>query len=36
MTLLEYDYSHMNIIKDDFFVEQAKKDGILSYEKCRV
>lgn len=33
-TLLEYDFSHMNTIKDSFFVEQVKKDGIVIYEKC--
>lgn len=35
-TLLEYDYTHMETIKDDFFVEQIIKDGIVIYEKCRV
>lgn len=35
-TLLEYDYSHMETIKDDFFVEQIIKDGIVIYEKCRI
>lgn len=35
-TLLEYDFSHMNTVKDKFFVEQVKKDGVVIYEKCRV
>lgn len=35
-TLLEYDYSHMNYIKDDFFKEQVKNDGVVIYEKCTV
>lgn len=35
-TLLEYDFSHMGTIKDDFFIDQIKKDGIVIYEKCRI
>ncbi|WP_243444931.1 nucleotidyltransferase domain-containing protein [Romboutsia maritimum] len=35
-TLLEYDFSHMNTVKDSFFIEQVKKDGIVIYEKCRI
>ncbi len=35
-TLLEFDFSHMNSIQDDFFVEQVKKEGIIIYEKCWV
>lgn len=35
-TLLEYDFSDMNSVKDEFFIEQVKKDGIVIYEKCRV
>lgn len=33
-TLLEFDFSHMNSIQDEFFVEQVTKDGIIIYEKC--
>lgn len=32
-TLLEFDFSHMNKIHDEFFVEQVTKDGIIIYEK---
>lgn len=35
-TLLEFDFSEMNKIKDDFFREQIEKDGVLLYEKCRI
>jgi predicted nucleotidyltransferase len=35
-TLLEYDFSHMNIVKDQFFIEQVNKEGIIIYEKCRI
>lgn len=35
-TLLEYDFSDMNTVKDEFFIEQVKKEGIVIYEKCRV
>lgn len=33
-TLLEFDFSDMNNIRDEFFIEQVEKDGILLYEKC--
>ena len=36
LTLLEFDFSDMNKVKDDFFIEQIKKDGIIIYEKCRI
>lgn len=35
-TLLEYDFSHINVIKDAFFIEQVEKDGIVIYEKYRI
>lgn len=35
-TLLEYDYTHMGTVKDEFFLEQIKKEGIVIYEKCRI
>lgn len=35
-TLLEYDFAHMDIIKDKFFIEQVDKDGIIIYEKYRI
>ncbi|MGL4912299.1 MAG: nucleotidyltransferase domain-containing protein [Romboutsia sp.] len=35
-TLLEYDFSHINIVKDEFFIEQVNKEGIIIYEKCRI
>lgn len=35
-TLLEYDFSHMNTVKDQFFIEQVNKEGIIIYEKCRI
>ena len=33
-TLLEFDFSDMNNIRDEFFIEQVEKEGILLYEKC--
>ena len=33
-TLLEFDFSDMNNIVDDFFIEQVEKAGIVLYEKC--
>ena len=33
-TLLEFDFSDMNNIVDDFFIEKKKKEGIVLYEKC--
>lgn len=33
-TLLEFDFSDMNIVSDEFFIEQIKKEGIVIYEKC--
>ena len=33
-TLLEFDFSDMNVICDEFFIEQIKKEGIVIYEKC--
>lgn len=35
-TLLEYDFSDMNTVKDQFFIEQVNKEGITIYEKCRI
>lgn len=35
-TLLEYDFSDMNKMKDEFFIEQVNKDGIVIYEKYRI
>lgn len=32
-TLLEFDYSDMKNIFDDFFIEQINKEGIIIYEK---
>ncbi|MGL5087254.1 MAG: nucleotidyltransferase domain-containing protein [Clostridium sp.] len=32
-TLLEFDFANMNIIKDELFLEQVRKDGIVIYEK---
>ena len=32
-TLLEFDFSDMNSVCDEFFIEQIKKEGILIYEK---
>ena len=33
-TLLEFDFSDMNNIVDDFFIEQVEKEGLVLYEKC--
>lgn len=33
-TLLEFDFSDMNNIVDNFFIEQVEKEGIVLYEKC--
>ena len=33
-TLLEFDFSNMNNIVDNFFIEQVEKEGIVLYEKC--
>ena len=33
-TLLEFDFSDMNMVSDEFFIEQIKKEGIVIYEKC--
>lgn len=33
-TLLEFDFSDMKAIDDEFFLEQIKKEGIVIYEKC--
>lgn len=32
-TLLEFDFSNMNTIKDELFVQQVNKEGITIYEK---
>lgn len=32
-TLLEFDYSNMNAIIDELFIEQVQKEGIVIYEK---
>lgn len=32
-TLLEFDFSDMNNVSDEFFIEQIKKEGIIIYEK---
>ncbi|MBN1054994.1 nucleotidyltransferase domain-containing protein [Clostridium botulinum] len=34
-TLLEFDFSDMKNIKDEFFKEQINKDGVTIYEKHR-
>ncbi|WP_252214378.1 MULTISPECIES: nucleotidyltransferase domain-containing protein [unclassified Clostridium] len=34
-TLLEFDFSDMKNIKDEFFKEQINKDGVIIYEKYR-
>ncbi|AOR23748.1 nucleotidyltransferase domain-containing protein [Clostridium taeniosporum] len=34
-TLLEFDFSDMKNIKDEFFKEQISKDGVIIYEKHR-
>ena len=33
-TLLEFDFSDMNNVIDDFFIEQVEREGITLYEKC--
>ena len=33
-TLLEFDFSDMSNLVDDFFIEKKKKEGIVLYEKC--
>ena len=33
-TLLEFDFSDMNVACDKVFIEQIKKEGIVIYEKC--
>lgn len=33
-TLLEFDFSNMNTIEDELFIEQVTKEGIILYEKC--
>lgn len=32
-TLLEFDFSNMNSIKDKLFIEQVNKEGVIIYEK---
>lgn len=32
-TLLEFDFSDMNTVKDEFFIEQVNKEGVTIYEK---
>ena len=32
-TLLEFDFSDMKFICDEFFIEQIKKEGVMIYEK---
>lgn len=32
-TLLEFDFSNMNSIKDELFIEQVNKEGIVIYER---
>lgn len=32
-TLLEFDFSDMKDINDEFFIEQVEKEGIIIYEK---
>ena len=32
-TLLEFDFSNMSEIRDDFFIEQVESEGITLYEK---
>ena len=32
-TLLEFDFSLMNNIEDEFFIEQVTKEGVVIYEK---
>lgn len=33
-TLLEFDFSNMNTINDEVFINEVKKDGVIIYEKC--
>ena len=33
-TLLEFDFSNMRTVKDEFFIEQVNKEGVTIYEKC--
>jgi len=33
-TLLEFDFSDMNSICDEFFIQQVEKEGKVIYEKC--
>lgn len=33
-TLLEFDFSDMNSIFDEFFIQQVEKEGKVIYEKC--
>lgn len=33
-TLLEFDFSDMSTDKDNLFLEQIEKEGIVIYEKC--
>lgn len=35
-TLLEFDFSDMNSICDEFFIQQVEKEGKVIYEKCRL
>ena len=32
-TLLEFDFSLMNNVEDEFFIEQVTKEGVVIYEK---
>ena len=32
-TLLEFDFSDMKSVNDEFFIEQVNKEGIIIYEK---
>lgn len=32
-TLLEFDFTNINEIEDDFFIEQVEREGIPIYEK---
>lgn len=32
-TLLEFDFSNMSEVRDDFFIEQVESEGITLYEK---
>jgi len=32
-TLLEFDFSDMKDIRDELFIEQVKKEGVVIYEK---